>query len=175
MHYSFSHRLLFNNILKVFYPRPALLAFYLMLLAGSFLIADWQTLSHDPCRIFSPFDFKNQQNISLSCDNYESQAVHSYCVSAEKGSNWTMLSEQASELCLATEGCRWNQFSVLTASLCTNCPAICHSVNSSLSIIQFSIGAVLFVMAIPLIDVCQWILLSNNLEEHEQVSWPPHG
>ena len=135
-----------------------------MFIAGSFLIADWQTLVDDPCRVFSPFDNDDHQNISLHCET--SKTLHDYCTLAQQSGNWTL---QASDLCQATQGCRWNQFSVITNSLCTNCPAICRSVDLSLNIIQFSIGAILFMMAITMSDICLWILLSNNLHEHEQV------
>ena len=121
-----------------------------MSMSASVLIADWQALGTDPCHIF--------------------RTLQLYNASAADSQNWTA---QASELCLATEGCHWNQFSILTNSLCTNCPAICRSVHKSLNIVQFSIGALLFVTLIPINETCLWIIISNNLDEHEQVI--PYG
>ena len=132
---------------------------------GSSLIADWQTLGKDFCRIFSPFHYHN--NSSILCEHYKSPTLHSYCVEMQMAaeiSNWTL---QASELCQATQGCHWNQFSVISNSLCTNnCPAICRNVHQSLNIIQYSVGAALFVFAIP---IYYSLLISNNLHRHEQV------
>ena len=134
------------------------------MIAGSALIADWQTLGEDFCKMFSPFHH------SVLCEDSNYSTLNSSCVEMQTtaySSNWTA---QASELCQATQGCHWNRFSVLSNSLCINCPAICRGIVHSLNIIQFSLGAVLFVMAIPVADVGNVILRSNNLHKHEQVS-----
>ena len=143
-----------------------------MYIAGSVLISDWQALGRDPCHIFSTFHRNyGTGNVSDSCEQVmNSPTLHSYCVEMQTAAESDNLTAQASELCLATEGCRWNQFSVLTNSLCTNCPAICRSVHKSLNIVQFGIGAVLFVVSIPMSDACLWIIVTNNLKDYEQVS-----
>ena len=142
-----------------------------MFIIGAVLIADWQALPDDPCRMFSSFHYHNNNvSLAITCTKYTSPTLHSYCVEMQTAAESDNLTAQASELCLATEGCRWNQFSVLTNSLCTNCPAICRSVHKSLNIVQFSIGMIFFVVALPLGDSCLWILISNNLQDHEQVS-----
>ena len=146
------------------------MAICIMVIFGSVLIADWQSIGSDLCQIFSTYPSEStSHNTSVSCEDIDSPSLHSYCmelITATEDDNWTA---QASELCLATEGCRWNQFSVLTNSLCINCPAICRSVSFSLSLIQFSVGAVLFVASIPMSDSCLWIIVTNNLKDYEQV------
>lgn len=52
-------RLIINNVFKKFRPRPAYLAVYMMFIVGSALIADWQTLGNDPCKIFSHYHHNN--------------------------------------------------------------------------------------------------------------------
>ena len=128
-------------------------------------MADWQAFGEDNCRIFSPFYHHNK--FSASCEDINSPTLYSNCIEAADSQNWTA---QASELCLATEGCHWNQFSVLTNSLCTNCPAICRSVHKSLNIVQFSVGAALYVLAVPISDICYLNIMTNNLRKNEQVN-----
>ena len=155
-------RLILTNCYKklVFRPRFMIIGAYVMVIFGSLLIADWQTLGDDFCRIFSPFHYSKDSygNDSILCEQYTSPTLHSYCVEmqiAADSSNWTA---QASELCQATQGCHWNQFSVISNSLCINCPAICRSDSKSLSIIQYTVGAILFILAVPLIYMCQLLL-----------------
>ena len=128
-------------------------------------MADWQAFGEDNCRIFSPFHFHN--NTSVACEHTN---LYNYCIEMQTAAENDNLTAQASELCLATDGCRWNQFSVLTNSLCTNCPAICRSVHKSLNIVQFSVGAALYVLAMPMSDICYLTIMSNNLRKNEQVN-----
>ena len=136
-----------------------------MLIIGSALIADWQTLGEDSCQMFSTYH--RQLNTSMLCKQTSFQ--YSYCGGMELAAN-TSNGTSAGELCQSTEGCHWNQFSVISDTLCNSCPAICRNVHQSLSIIQFSIGAALFVLALPIADICYLVLLSNNLQDHEQVN-----
>lgn len=138
---------------------------------GSALVADWQTLGEDQCRRFSPYYHKvpPPHNWSPSCEHATSTSLHQLCIlkaEAADAANWT---EQARELCQATQDCHWNQFSVLTGAFCVNCPTICRGAHWSLNIIQFTIGALMFVFALPIQEACGWILLSDNLREDEQV------
>lgn len=138
-----------------------------MLTVGSILIADWQTIGNDSCRIYSPYDYyNNNDSVSASCMQYKS---YSYCMEMQTAAESSNFTTQANELCQATQGCHWNQFSVITNSLCINCPAICRNIHHSLNIAQFTVGAVIFMIAITMGDLCVSLLLSNNLQEHEQV------
>lgn len=165
----YCYRLILNNVLKKFHPRLVYIGVFILLIIGSALIADWQTIGKDSCRIFSPFHYQNSQSESATCIHYKSQTLHDYCErihSAKQDNNMTQL---ASELCQATQGCHLNKYSVITNSLCLHCPAICRHVQHSLSFIQFTLGAAIFVFALPAGDVCMWVLISNNLLAHEQV------
>lgn len=139
-----------------------------MLIIGSALAADWQTFREDPCKVFSTFHYRDSDynRSSSSCEKYKSATLHQFCMEMETDGNWTGL---AMELCQATQGCHWNQFSVISGAFCINCPDICRSVHQSLSIIQYSFGALMFAFALPAIETCGWILLTNNLQDHEQV------
>ena len=74
-----------------------------------------------------------------------------------------------SKICTSHEGCRWNQLSSITNTVCFSCPPICRSVERSLNFVQFSLGVTVFVMAIPISRVILMILISDNLNRNKQV------
>ena len=76
----------------------------------------------------------------------------------------------AKGICLDSEdNCYWNQYSQVTKEDCYSCPQICRSVRKSLNFVQFSLGAAIFVIAIPISRVVLMILISDNLSQENQV------
>ena len=154
-------------ISKLIRPRLIAIGALIFVIVGSALMADWQTLREDPCRIFSPFDYSNS---SISCVKYnKSSTVHQYCIETQVAAESGDFTEEARRLCRETEGCHWNQFSVLSHSFCLYCPAICRGTHQSFSIIQFTIGALIFALALAAVEASGWILMLNYLKEDEQV------
>ena len=95
------YRLVLHYIFKAFRPRLCYVCVHIMLIVGSILMADWQAFGEDNCRIFSPFHFHN--NTSVVCKHTN---LYNYCIEMQTAAESDNLTAQASELCLATEGCR---------------------------------------------------------------------
>lgn len=65
--------------------------------------------------------------------------------------------------------CYWNQASKITHQECDHCPQICRSELKSLNFVQFCIGVLLFVVAIPLSRIALMVIISNNISREMQV------
>ena len=57
--------------------------------------------------------------------------------------------------------CHWNPNSLITKHHCSNCPPICRSLSRSLSFIQFSFGACLLMLSIPV----AWVPIASMASE----------
>ena len=77
----------------------------------------------------------------------------------------------AKEACLQSEdNCYWNPLSRITKSRCHACPPICRGVTRSLNFVQFCIGVVVFVLAIPMARLALMVLISDYVETEDQVT-----
>ena len=99
--------------------------------------------------------------------------LNDYSEDYDYGSTAVQFLLTRSEICMNHSGCHWNQFSSITKTDCFSCPPICHSVKQSLNFVQFSLGVTIFVLAIPISRVALMVLISNNLNKNEQVSFVP--
>ena len=157
-------------MINKYYHLPGLIGVFVALIITSALIADWQTVQEDSCKLLSPFNNGGLYNVSKVCEEVQSPEVDWYCANSSNDNELQYLPNSfGKELCLATKECHWNQISTISKSVCFSCPQICRGVQYSLSFIQYTIAALLFVFVLPAGEVSILILVSNNLRGYEQV------
>ena len=66
--------------------------------------------------------------------------------------------------------CYWIPNSIITDRHCSDCPPICRSIQSSLTFVQFCIGAALLMVSIPIAWVPVAALISDRVHREAQVS-----
>ena len=125
--------LLLSTILMTFKlnMRQMLIFWMTVIIISVTLMADWQSIGHDPCR--EGFSVNNSMAVQPHRDEY---------ISVEGGG----------QVCksLSTSGneCFWNPNSRVTGEYCAECFKVCRSVGKSLNFIQFSVGLALFSMTL---------------------------
>ena len=65
--------------------------------------------------------------------------------------------------------CHWIPNSIITKRHCADCPPICRSLQSSLTFVQFCIGASLLMVSIPIAWVPVAALTSDRVNKAAQV------
>ena len=168
----------------------------LIAIVGLVLMADWQSIPHDPCTDFSLFHHPEVAN------NLSDQL--SPCWTAPSGCQWptndgevavaeSILENPGSIAGIQGPGavlnvsvynvamniceslresqyhCHWIPKSIVTGKLCAACPAICRGVGHTLNFIQFTIGAVIFQISYPVSRVAMMVVLSDVVSKDYQV------
>ena len=132
--------------------RQMLIFWMIVTIISVTLMADWQSIGHDPCR--EGFPVNNSTAVQPHRDEY---------VSAEGGG----------QVCrnLSTSGseCFWNPNSRVTGEYCAECFKVCRSVDKSLNFVQFSIGAMLFAMTLSPFQISPVVLVSDVIPLKYQV------
>ena len=159
---------------------------------GLTLMADWQSISHDPCTDFSLYyhpEVANYLSDSLepcvtsprdcpwpqnggSIHAVENQVNKSHLQNVEmpefivhtQGWNrvlnatvYSMAMNVCESLTESQLHCHWIPKSVLTGKLCEACPAICRGTGHTLNFIQFTIGALIFRISLPISTILRCI------------------
>lgn len=138
-----------------------------MIIVGAAIISDWQSLGNDPCLLAVPEtnDANNTTLLFANNSRYLWQDNSTYDASYPIHGNNSMeghVSSNNSSLeevllkaiyCKARSSmddtCYWNPLSRVTGKLCKECYPVCRSVQKSLNFVQLSIGATLFITAVP--------------------------
>ena len=163
---------------------------------GLVLMADWQSIPHDPCTDFSLY------HRPVIANNLSDRL--SPCWTAPSGCQWptndgevavveSILEKPGSIAGIQGPGavlnvtvynvamniceslkesryhCHWIPKSIVTGKLCAACPAICRGVGHTLNFIQFTIGAVIFQMFYPVSRIAIMIVLSDVISKDYQV------
>ena len=66
--------------------------------------------------------------------------------------------------------CHWIPRSIVTGTLCADCPSICRGTDHILNFIQFTIGAFIFRITIPISRIAIMIVISDVISKDYQVS-----
>ena len=88
-----------------YYHLPALVGVFVALIVSSALIADWQSIGEDPCKLISPFNNKGLYNVSKVCEEFESPELNWYCTNSSEGGLEFLPDSFGKHLCLATKEC----------------------------------------------------------------------
>lgn len=69
--------------------------------------------------------------------------------------------------------CHWIPRSIVTGTFCADCPSICRGTDHILNFIQFTIGAFIFRITIPISRIAIMIVISDVISKDYQVSYIP--
>ena len=69
--------------------------------------------------------------------------------------------------------CHWIPRSIVTGTICADCPSICRGTNHILNFIQFTVGAFIFRITIPISRIAIMIVISDVISKNYQVGYLP--
>ena len=141
---------------------------FLLALAGSLLLGDWQSIGHDPCTA----NTTSHTTHSDSSPSVESIAGSGFNLTGEAGEFLSLMEAPLSsrETCEdQSNDCFWNPQSRITGESCNTCFPACLSVHKSLCFYQFSLGVLLLAIATPLLFVFTSIISSDIIPVGSQV------
>ena len=174
---------------------------------GLTLMADWQSIPHDPCTDFSLYYHPEVENylsgslepcLTLPSDCQRppnSGSIRNMSAVENKVNKSVLQHVEMPDLIVHTQGrnlvlnasvynvamnacesltesqlhCHWIPKSVLTGKLCVACPAICRGTGHTLNFIQFTIGALIFRISLPISTIASMIVLSDAVSKDYQV------
>ena len=190
-HDSIFHTLLFRLVMRLLKVNTRLMAIMgtTVSLLGVFIIADWQSIAHDPCTQFSLFhhpELADEYNASYSIPDspLASIGVHSQQQGARvviefnahiqqllvfQESVYNIARNKCEEARVSKHNCHWIPSSSITKELCMDCQPICRSVDRTLTFAQFLIGAILLEFFQPIARVSVTAMLSDQVNRDFQV------
>ena len=148
---------------------------------GAIILADWQSISYDPCTEFSLFhhpeladDYLAKSNVTIfptDTNNDSSEMiVHVQELQVFRESVYNVARNECEEARISNHRCHWIPDSIISKELCTDCQPICRSVDRTLNFIQFLIGEALFGFSQPVCRVAFTAILSDQVRKDFQVS-----
>ena len=158
-----------------------------MIIVGAAIISDWQSLGNDPCLLVVPEtnDANNTAQLFANNSHYLWQDNSTYEVSHPIHGNNSLEGHVSSNnysleevllkaiYCKARSSmddtCYWNPLSRVTGKLCKECYPVCRSVQKSLNFVQLSIGATLFITAVPFSATTLLLIASDFVPQEIQV------
>ena len=122
-----------------------------LVLAGSFLFGDWQSIGpSDPCTYFSPNVTERDCETVFSTSGSGSGVEYSVGPSAPNRTAVEELVEGCQALSGPGDACFWNRQSRITGDYCTECAGTCLSTEKSQNIYQLSLAVILLSVGSPL-------------------------
>ena len=138
----------------------------LMIIVGSVVISDWQSIGEDPCSAVTQEDVYRAAR-----EANQTAAAASDEVITETSD--TKLFRSVVELCEAASTdeyhCYWNQDSQITGEYCNECYAVCRSTEMSLNFLQFCVGISLLAICIPISNIIITVIASDAVPLEFQV------
>ena len=133
--------------------RAVLASSIVVVLFGSLLFGDWQSIGSDPCTAFSPnITGEDCGTVLLSSGSGSGEGDGAY-YAEDLVTNTTVLQELVKG-CEALSGpdhtCFWNRQSRITHEYCYECLRTCLSTETSQNIYQLGLGLILLSIASPL-------------------------
>ena len=123
-----------------------------LVLVGSLLFGDWQSIGHDPCTAFSSNVTESSCETSSLSGAGSGTGDKAY-TGGDSVTNTTVLQELVGG-CEALSGpnhaCFWNRQSRITGEYCYECVKTCLSTEKSRNIYQLSLGMILLSIGSPL-------------------------
>ena len=165
-----------------------------MSVLGAFLMADWQSIPYDPCTELSLFhhpeladnyiilgdtpaiafssitstDVLSQQH-GLRISEAVEFNVHMQALQIFEDSVHNVARNKCEEVSVSKHRSPWTPSSSVSKELCMDCQPICRSVDRTLNLAQFLIGAVLFEYSQPFSRVSFTAILSDYVRRDLQV------
>ena len=156
-----------------------------MIIVGAATMSDWQSVGNDPC-LLETNNANNTTLLSASNNvsgylwygnstyggNYSIHGNHSLDshVSSDHSLEEVLLKASYCKAHSSTDDtCYWNPLSRVTGKQCEECYPVCRSVQRSLNFVQLSIGATLFVTAVPFSTTTLLLIASDYVPLEIQV------
>jgi len=148
-----------------------------LMVIGLAITGDWQSIGHDPCLSAS----SNYMNLTNSTPTLDSNSTLMPAQGWYVGNrSLELLSNESLDVdlleaatCKAHSSpdhtCYWNPMSPVTGKLCKDCDQTCRSVQKSLNFVQLSIGATLFITAVPFSATTLLLIASDFVPLEMQV------
>lgn len=169
----------------------------MMSLIACAIIADWQSIPHDHCTRYSLFHHPNlvehygiknvtavNSRIYTHSHPFELEASDSINT-VKDGKDIALETAQVQVLQVVDNSvyyvavnacesankydCHWIPNSLITKKHCDDCQPICRSVYRTLNFVQFTIGAVLFIISMPIARVSVTAVISASVSKSSQV------
>lgn len=146
----------------------------LVAIAGTLLLADWQSIGGNPCSNYTTshnepqFLSLTELNINSTGNEITFPGDNTTTTTTEK--HFTYLTHHDKEICEAlSSDCFWNPHSRITHEDCNTCLPVCLSRTKSLCFYQFSLGVLLVSIASPLLFVFSSAISSDIMPVKSQV------
>ena len=164
---TLSATLIYSLILKAFKlnTRKVLLSWIAVTMIATALMADWQSIGHDPCREGFPLNHSLAVSRTGSLDTTNNS--HHYSTLEEV---YVKESRACEDLSTSGSECFWNPKSRITGEYCAECFRVCRSVDKSLNFVQFSIGLTMLGMSLSPFQLNLVVMLSDVVPLKHQVT-----
>lgn len=151
--------------------RKVLALSLVLVLAGSVLFGDWQSIGQDPCVSFSSNVTDNDCSIPGSGSGREVSTG-----GEDPATDRTAIQELV-ERCQNLSGpsstCFWNRQSRVTGEYCTECVGTCLSTERSQNIYQLSLAVIFLSIGTPLGYIFTSAIVSDITPLNSQVAFAP--